>query len=64
MAHLKFKHIVTELAPGGNPEILKAELIQLALEHKCDIHANTLNGKPFYEIHYDTLMAKGVPEPK
>lgn len=62
MSHLKFKHIVVELAPGGNPEVLKCELIKLALDNHCDVHAVRNGGTVFYEVCYDKLMSDGVPE--
>lgn len=61
MAHLRFKHIDVDIAPGGNPDILKADLIRLSLEHACDVHA-TRNGLPFYDLVYTKLMQQGVPE--
>ena len=59
--HLNLKHIVVDIAPGGNPEVQKVELVQLALENHCDVHAER-NGQPFYEINYRRLIDEGVPE--
>lgn len=62
MSHLKFRHIIVELPPGGNVEVLKCELIKLALEHHCDVHAERNGGTRFYGICYNKLMTHGVPE--
>lgn len=62
MSHLKFKHIEVELAPGGNPEVLKCELVALALKHHCDVHAYRQGGQHFYDVSYARLIAEGVPE--